>query len=194
MKATLAVWLVASLGGLVACADMSTAPLPRGPHMSAIAQAGDPPPPPADGAWEPIILQTCASSQTPPGTIVPCILQIALPLQTRILINPGGNAGFVEFSSNDPQVIVSSDARVKGTPGKTMASGTIVFPYQGRNVVADLSTATISFGSAPFPPDFVVDDYLAVYAPIAYDNGDPVLVPGPNGVTFWYVSIELAYR
>ena len=164
------------LGALIACADPATGPDPRSLRVSAFV--GDPPPPPAATDGTGIGLLCIPDPGTPPGTVIDCVA-LSVPVGARILFDPQGNTGFIDFSALGPNVVVSGNARLRFLDGQVTASGTVRFPYPSESIPSilwNLSAVRVTFKENPRE--------IWLKAPIT-DNGGPVMT-FDSDVIRWY--------
>jgi hypothetical protein len=190
MKYVTSVLGAAAVCALGACVDAPTAPRVLASEVSATAQVGDPPPPPADGTGipgEPFVL-ACSKTNTP-FTFV-CELTFIVPeLRATGMINPAAKGGgFVTLTSLDPRIVVSDPARVRRTGNRTEGVGTMLIPFElvpnspvsSGAAFVDLSTASLAFMA--FPDRRVVQVSAEIFRP----NGDPIVTVNELGETSWW--------
>jgi len=197
MKYVTSVLGAAAVCALGACVDAPTTPRALAREVSAVAQVGDPPPPPADGTGipgEPIVLG-CARIETP-FTFV-CVLTFIVPeLRATGMINPAAKGeGYVDLTSVDPRIVVSDPARVRRAGQRTEGVGTMLIPFElvpdspvsSGAAFVDLSTASLTF--AAFPDRRVAQVSALIFRP----NGDPIVTVDERGETHWWRSGVFAF-
>ena len=191
MKYVTSVMGAAAVCALGACVDAPTAPRVLVSDVSATAQVGDPPPPPADGTGipgEPFVLP-CFKPNTGPFTVI-CELNFIVPgLRATGMINPAAEGmGFVTITSIDPRVVVSDPARLRKAGKRTEGVGTILIPFElvpnspvsSGAAFFDLSRAELAFSALP---DRRV---VQVLGEISRPNGDPIVTVNELGETTWW--------
>ncbi|WP_284351190.1 hypothetical protein [Roseisolibacter agri] len=192
--------LLGALAAIAACADAPVAPAALAPRAQPAFEAGDgnPPPPPADGIEGPgggggtgcVPLPGSPICPPPPP---PSVLTFFVSgVQATVFANRPGTNAFISFSSTNPNIVVSPDARVHETDKGLVGRGTITVPISsytgvsGSVGVIDLSTVTGWI--MPLTPTGAQSAFLR--ADLTYPDGSDILL---SGGTTWLRYAVLSY-